>query len=161
MATGSRRADQCKLIRHWWLQRSCKNSQSCKSAKSANIHQFVIDSAASFGLSAPQSRRTLAAGERPGKHLLLFSASHPDTLKTIAENSKGYLREHPERLRDLSYTLAERREHLKLRSYSVVTENEDPHFSLSPQAKIQGPRRVAFVFTGQGAQWYVTLKCLG
>lgn len=83
-----------------------------------------------------------------------FSANHSETLKRITENIEVYCRKHPERLDDLAYTLAQRREHLKLRNFCVVKDNSAP-FAISNQTKSQGPRQTAFVFTGQGAQWWV------
>ena len=115
--------------------------------------QFIIDSAASYGLQRlepitnhkfqPQRRRA---------NLLLFSANHPESLKSIAGNVESYCKSNQDRLDDVAYTLAKRREHLKLRSYCVVKDHTAP-FVVSPQTKFQGPRQVAFVFTGQGAQW--------
>lgn len=116
-----------------------------------NFYQFVIDSAASFGIKALTSPKLNAGGKRR-KNILLFSANHHDALKKVAENIQEYLVKYPERVDDLAYTLARRREHLKLRSYAVVTDSLTP-LEVSAQIKYQGPRTVAFVFTGQGAQW--------
>lgn len=69
-------------------------------------------------------------------------------------NIEEYVKDHPDRIEDLAYTLAQRREHLKLRSYCIVQDDTTP-FQVSAQFKSQGPRQAAFVFTGQGAQWYV------
>ena len=114
--------------------------------------QFIIDSAASFGLQkGPISALTLEP-QKQRTTLLLFSANHSESLKRIAENIEGYCRKNPERLDDLAYTLAQRREHLRLRSYCVVSDQSTP-FAISAQIKSQGTRQVAFVFTGQGAQW--------
>ncbi|KAE8354983.1 putative polyketide synthase [Aspergillus coremiiformis] len=110
---------------------------------------FVIDSAASFGLASPKPS---ALEGKIRKNLLLFSANHPEALKRIAENIIGYLMRYPERVDSLAYTLAQRREHLKLRSYAVVMDGQT-HLEISGQTRFQGPRKVAFVFTGQGAQW--------
>lgn len=89
---------------------------------------------------------------KPSKKLLLFSANHAESLKRAAENVGGYLDAHQDRLDDAAYTLAHRREHLKLRSFGVFKSGSDP-FEVSTQIKYQGPRQAAFVFTGQGAQW--------
>ncbi|ROW06904.1 hypothetical protein VMCG_04176 [Cytospora schulzeri] len=117
----------------------------------SNAH-FVIDSAASLGLDVPVSPPQDVATKTPRKNLLLFSANHTESLKKIAVNIEEYVKSHPDRLEDLAYTLAQRREHLKLRSFCIVQDDTTP-FQVSPQIKFQGPRQAAFVFTGQGAQW--------
>lgn len=117
------------------------------------MSQFVVDSAASFGLEAQKPAQDLTIKQQKQRRsLLLFSANHPESLKRAAENIEGYMKKHPDRLNDLAYTLAQRREHLKLRSYCVVKDDYSP-FVVSSQTKFQGPRQAAFVFTGQGAQW--------
>ncbi len=115
--------------------------------------QFVIDSAASFGLKKPIVAPISSSKQQTSrKTLLLFSANHPESLNQVAENIEGYLRRHPDNLDDLAYTLAQRREHLRLRSFCVVKDDAAP-FIVSSQKKFQGPSQAAFVFTGQGAQW--------
>ena len=84
--------------------------------------------------------------------LLLFSANHPESLSRVAADIENYCRNHPDHLDDLAYTLAHRREHLKLRTYCVVGDPSAP-FAISDQAKSQGLHQIAFIFTGQGAQW--------
>jgi acyl transferase domain-containing protein len=69
----------------------------------------------------------------------------------MAANYGDYLRKNPDGLEAMVYTLASRREHLKLASYCItdgVTVGEP-----APPSERQGARHVAFVFTGQGAQW--------
>ncbi|KAK7703237.1 Mycolipanoate synthase [Diaporthe eres] len=117
----------------------------------SNAH-FVIDSAASLNLKAPASSARALAAKKSSKNLLLFSANHPESLKKVAMNIEEYAKDHPGRIEDLAYTLAQRREHLKLRSYCIVQDDTTP-FQVSAQFKSQGPRQAAFVFTGQGAQW--------
>lgn len=70
----------------------------------------------------------------------------------------AYLDTHLDRVKDLAYTLARRREHLSLRSYCIAKdrggdENDSIPLDISPQSKFTGTRDVSFVFTGQGAQW--------
>jgi acyl transferase domain-containing protein len=117
--------------------------------------KFVIDSAASFGLKKPEAALEAAAlSPKPRKSLLLFSANHEESLKRVAENTTAYVNNHPDRVEHAAYTLAERREHMKLRSFGVFSGPNEP-FEVSARVKYQGPSQVAFVFTGQGAQWYV------
>jgi len=56
-----------------------------------------------------------------------------------------------DKLNDLSYTLANRHEHLSHRSFKIVGANDPP---ASRGRKISGqPVSLVMVFTGQGAQW--------
>lgn len=69
----------------------------------------------------------------------------------MAKDYQTYLREHPDRLADVAFTLSSRRERLKIRSYGVASCTEELKFH--PGAKAVDATKVAFVFTGQGAQW--------
>lgn len=111
----------------------------------------MIDSAASLGLQESRHKTDQEQVKRRS-NLLVFSANHPESLKRVAQNIQEYLKRYPERLDDLAYTLSQRREHLKLRSYCVA-KNDSTSFEVSSQTKYQAPRQAAFVFTGQGAQW--------
>ncbi|KAH8802447.1 putative polyketide synthase [Xylogone sp. PMI_703] len=119
----------------------------------SNAH-FIIDSAASFGFNSPHSsiRSTTERQNPPRRSLLLFSANHTKSLKRVGDNIMTFLSIHQDRVDDIAYTLAKRREHLKLRSYCVFADNATP-YEVAAQTNFQGPRKVAFVFTGQGAQW--------
>lgn len=72
-------------------------------------------------------------------------------MKTMAKDLEHYRAQHPTRQDAMAYTLALRRERLKLGSYCVVTPSgvSDPVTPVPDQSI----RQVAFVFTGQGAQW--------
>ncbi|GKT53257.1 polyketide synthase [Colletotrichum tofieldiae] len=90
--------------------------------------------------------------------LLLFSAGNEESLLRYSEQYLSYYKLHPDRLTDLSYTLARRRLHQPLRSYRVIDEHGKPHPTAtttlcnrsSPQ---KGTAGINFVFTGQGASW--------
>lgn len=56
------------------------------------------------------------------------------------------------KLRDLAYTLGERREHLSHRAFTVANPNELLDESNFQTGRDKAPE-VTFVFTGQGAQW--------
>jgi acyl transferase domain-containing protein len=69
-----------------------------------------LDSAASFGLTAPRSiplGLPLEQRQNPRKSLLLFSANHPESLKAITQNYESYLEKHADSINDLAYTLAQ------------------------------------------------------
>lgn len=110
-----------------------------------NAH-VILDSADSFHARP----RLEEAGDHP--QLLVYSAASPESLGPMAENHAAYLAKHPERIEDVAYTLANRREHMPHRAF-VVASREKPG-APSPAAKPPaGPPQVIMVFTGQGAQW--------
>lgn len=123
----------------------------------SNFH-LILDSAASFGVASSPEKIPNGISPKPDStttELLLFSANHAESLKAVSQGYREYAEQHPDRHRDLAYTLAERREHLKIRSFSLVgARGRDAPFEASPQVKPKGTaNKVAFVFTGQGAQW--------
>lgn len=74
-------------------------------------------------------------------------------MNASTDNCKKYLENHAEDLDSVAYTLAERREHLKLRAFSV-TNGTSPLEIITPGSSRTGmAKNVAFIFTGQGAQW--------
>lgn len=112
--------------------------------------QIVIDSAASFGIKTPSAK--IPSTEKSRKSLLLFSAGHEESLKRVSDNIKEYLNIYPDRREDTAYTLASRREHMKLRNFSVFGDASEL-FQVSAKVKYSGVSKVAYIFTGQGAQW--------
>ncbi|KAI0124129.1 putative polyketide synthase [Xylariales sp. AK1849] len=109
----------------------------------SNVH-IVLDSAASMGVP---SRRWAPKH----KGLLLLSANSVPAITQMAANYGQYLEKNPESLDAMVYTLASRRERLKLATYCIVdglTVSEP-----AAPSESQGARHVAFIFTGQGAQW--------
>ncbi|KAK4183707.1 lovastatin diketide synthase LovF [Podospora australis] len=112
----------------------------------ANAH-VVLDSADSFGLR-PQL-------EEAGDHaqLLVFSAKSPESLKSIIGNYNAYLAKHPERIEDVAYTLANRREHFGHRAFLVASREKPGKPSVLSKPPTGPAPNIVFVFTGQGAQW--------
>lgn len=87
-------------------------------------------------------------------YLLTFSAHTSEALRMVFQAHESYLTAHPDRLPDLSYTLTTRREPLGHRAFTVVQKNSDSKsVEVSQFHKCQGSPLVAWVFTGQGAQW--------
>ncbi|KAI1144939.1 hypothetical protein F4825DRAFT_467740 [Nemania diffusa] len=73
-----------------------------------------------------------------------------DQLPTSQENEETYLR-------DLAYTLACRRTHFLWRTFSVAKGGDKMHDligQLSIPVKAASSPNLAFMFTGQGAQWF-------
>jgi acyl transferase domain-containing protein/NADPH:quinone reductase-like Zn-dependent oxidoreductase/SAM-dependent methyltransferase len=114
----------------------------------ANAH-VLLESAASFGLGRAVSPMDTNDEDRP--KLLLFSATHPDSLRRSVENHASYLASHPGSLNDLSYTLSSKRQPHALKGFCVAYE--DKPFELSRITKPEGTPNVIFAFTGQGAQF--------
>lgn len=87
--------------------------------------------------------------------LLLFSASHVQSLKRMEENYEAYLKKHLDgiSIRSLAYTLAHHREYLATRSYSVFTGERLLTENISQPVKVQQVPLSTFVLTGQGAQY--------
>lgn len=95
--------------------------------------------------------------------LIVLTAFDKPVLKRVIElhsqwmeTNKSKIKSDPEALQNLAYTLLERRSFLRYRSFAVVDKEDTfqeggARFS-SPVRAINQPR-VAFVFTGQGAQW--------
>lgn len=85
------------------------------------------------------------------KSILLLSGNSIPAIKRMAANCGKYLEDKPENLEAMVYTLASRRERLKLAAYCIldgITLGEPVMPSSMPEA-----HHVAFIFTGQGAQW--------
>ncbi|KAK4215780.1 putative polyketide synthase [Rhypophila decipiens] len=125
----------------------------------ANAHA-IIDSAASFGLPAAGGDGRLhsiyASLPVIDTTLLVFTANHPNSLKQHIEDHREYIAEHPGTLDDVAYTLGMRREHLAHRAFALASssEAESAAITVSAPCKVTSPvPEVAFVFTGQGAQW--------
>ena len=85
------------------------------------------------------------------KSLLLLSGNSVPSITEMAANYARYLEENPANLDAMVYTLATRRERLKLGSYCIA---DGPKVSApATPAGSLAIRQVAFIFTGQGAQW--------
>ena len=115
----------------------------------SNAH-VIVDSAASLNLSKPDREGRV----EDAPQLLLFSASSAPSLKNMTNGYEEWLNRRPdmtEKLDDLAYTLANRREHLSHRAFRVVGRSDIPASAgkkISSQAM-----HLVMVFTGQGAQW--------
>jgi acyl transferase domain-containing protein len=92
------------------------------------------------------------------KELLIFSAGHPESVKSMVKKYQNYLAKFPDRLRKIAYNLSERRERLKYRAFCL--SNGSQLLSETAAAPCRNLNQIAFVFTGQGAQWYVFLYSL-
>jgi acyl transferase domain-containing protein len=122
----------------------------------------------SFGIGGTNAHVVLEEGpspphrpvERPA-HLLLLSAKTPAALDQATANLAAHLTAHPDQpLEDVEWTLQAGRQVFEYRRVAVVRDRDHAVRALSqPQrAPVLGgradgaPRRVAFLFSGQGSQ---------
>nr|RBQ98724.1 hypothetical protein FVER53263_00316 [Fusarium verticillioides] len=96
---------------------------------------------------------------RPSKALYVLSAANPTSLRQSVMDYQKYLASHKTDPVDVSYTLANRREHLSHRTYGVVTTESTndtpivPDFSPLSKTNNNSLPEINMIFTGQGAQW--------
>ncbi|KAL4814399.1 hypothetical protein BDW67DRAFT_186780 [Aspergillus spinulosporus] len=81
--------------------------------------------------------------------LLVFSGTHPETVKRNISLSLDFLAKNPDKVADASYTLACRRRILPNRAFAVGCMDS---WDVSPVRKA-GPTDLVWVFPGQGAQY--------
>lgn len=110
----------------------------------SNAH-VIIDSAASFNVP------TVLEGAPDEPQLLLFSANSEKALTSMIDNYREFVQRKPESIRNLAYTLANRREHLPYRSFAIASKGSIG--IASPTIKSAKQPALIIVFTGQGAQW--------
>lgn len=96
--------------------------------------------------------------------MFAWSALDESALSRITETCREYLQNIPpladecKFLNDLAFTLCKKRSNFAWKTYAVADSLLDLVQTLAgglqkPKRSIAGPR-LAFVFTGQGAQWY-------
>ncbi|KAK7915179.1 type I iterative PKS [Apiospora marii] len=93
--------------------------------------------------------------------VLVFSANDPKSLTGYVKSLNAHLQNPAVSIDvgDLAYTLSERRSRHYNRAFALVRSSSE---TINPNTLVQGkpvssPPRIAFVFTGQGAQW----PCMG
>ncbi|KAI1873220.1 uncharacterized protein JN550_003473 [Neoarthrinium moseri] len=115
----------------------------------ANAH-VIIESPARFEQHATTMSKKTASGSH---QLLVYSAQSIHSLTSMAERYTDFIENSQDTINitDLAYTLANRREHLSVRSFTVRTR-DSPGVTSAPQQS-KGPTSVIMIFTGQGSQW--------
>ncbi|GKU11020.1 unnamed protein product [Fusarium langsethiae] len=109
-----------------------------------NAH-VILDSARSFDV-APLVKHTTTSPQ-----LLVFSANGADSLRQMVTNYENFAEKNPEKVNDLAFTLAHRREYLPHRAFAVASPLGP--LTVSPPSKVGNKPNIVMVFTGQGAQW--------
>lgn len=91
--------------------------------------------------------------ERP--YLLVLSANNDESLKSQYSALDRHLSDPSVSvsLRDLAYTLSEKRSKLFRRGYTIAASKTLDMQSLIADSTKSEPPKIGFVFTGQGAQW--------
>jgi acyl transferase domain-containing protein len=113
---------------------------------------IVLDSASSLGIESHHAPAELKYDKQSRrKRLLLLSGNSEPSIARMAEDYRKYLDRQPQNLEALVYTLAWRRERLKLGSYCIVNGPQVSE-AITPVSSTK-MQQVVFVFTGQGAQW--------
>ena len=115
----------------------------------SNAHA-ILESAGFHGVNKPKA---ITAEEAPRLSLLLLSAKNDVSLQATVEQHAKYIEKSgPACLRDLSYTLACRRDHHEQRTFAIC-DGEEPLIA-QPSSRIKNNEKtLIFAFTGQGAQW--------
>lgn len=100
----------------------------------------------------------------PKQRLFVLSANDEVSAKNVLSNISIFLEQHPEvfqkqLLRNLAYTLGHRRSHLSWRVGLVASSAAElvevvSSSDTKPIRASQNAPRIAFVYTGQGAQWH-------
>lgn len=85
--------------------------------------------------------------------LLLYTGNLAKSLTRLIENYKQWVAKNPDKIGDLAYTLAIRREHLPHRAFAIVNNGMIESVSTPVNLKSAQKPNIVMVFTGQGAQW--------
>ncbi|KAK5991657.1 Highly reducing polyketide synthase lcsB [Cladobotryum mycophilum] len=110
--------------------------------------RFNGKSCASDAVVGNGNCHTGEADDRP--HLLLFSSNSHSSLEESVEAYKVCIQQSDASLKDVAYTLANRRDHMGHRAYAVAGNKS---FEISSLGGANPTTRIAWIFTGQGAQW--------
>ncbi|KAL5051285.1 hypothetical protein BDW71DRAFT_193707 [Aspergillus fruticulosus] len=117
----------------------------------------ILESASSLGLDNGRSRQPAILSH---SRLLVVSANSEKSLNRRIEDIQRYIKEKPDCLADLAFTLGERREHLAQRAFLLESEALEIGVFHVGDADCKTAPEVTFVFTGQGAQWPAMGKTL-
>ncbi|CAI6338614.1 unnamed protein product [Periconia digitata] len=117
----------------------------------SNVH-FILDSARTH-VESEEVQKSSGHLKKDVRRLLLFSANSQPSLAKSINQCQVYMETHVDDLDSVAYTLANRREHLKLRAFSVTNGTTPFEVVNCTESQTKRSAKVAFIFTGQGAQW--------
>lgn len=128
----------------WPRSRLERASVNAFDVSGVNAHA-VIDSVVGFNESTVSKRAIHES------RLLLFSANSPTALTSMVDNYRVFVKRNSEKIGDLVYTLAHRRENLPCRTFAIARNGT---IGITPSTtKSTKAIAIIAVFTGQGAQW--------
>ncbi|KAI1738583.1 putative polyketide synthase [Xylaria scruposa] len=137
-------------VESWPKGRAERASINCFGIGGVNSH-VILESPRQFGL--PDRAPIIDLNyEAKLQRLLLFSAYSAASLEKQIGSYRHYAKGRRVSMVDLSYTLANRREHRPYRAYAITGDASTFQVSVSKNIPKSHPR-VAWIFTGQGAQW--------
>ena len=157
---------QVPTVRTSWPTDSRIAGVSSFGISGTNSHVILAaPPAAAFSDSSTQS--TGSERVEPDRQLLTLSAKSHNALQDLAQRYDAYLNTHPETaLADLCFTANTGRKHFKYRLAVVADSTAQLHQQLTAFTQSQSttptlrtgvanttPQRMAFLFTGQGAQY--------
>lgn len=86
--------------------------------------------------------------------LIPVSATNEKSLKTRIDDLQRYITTRPDSVRDLAHTMGNYRTQLPYRNFAIVAPDGEHLETTEPFRKPYSANpKIAFVFTGQGAQW--------
>lgn len=111
----------------------------------------------------PPKSALIKESAETSQKLFVLSANDEDGAKKTMDNLGIFLEQHPEVFqksltRNMAYTLCQRRSHLQWRIALVASSSNELAIALNSHdakpTRCSQPPKVAFIFTGQGAQWH-------
>ncbi|PYI34570.1 ketoacyl-synt-domain-containing protein [Aspergillus indologenus CBS 114.80] len=145
---------ECKLVvpdeaMPWPGHKKLRASVNCFGIGGANAHAILEPAPASCrrsqALVAPDSQQDT-------KRLLVLSAASAQALSERAQGLTAFTKSKQQSLDDVAYTLGARREHLKYRTFAIMSSDAEVNFQETAAEASPSPE-IILVFTGQGAQW--------
>ncbi|KAJ5106839.1 hypothetical protein N7456_003514 [Penicillium angulare] len=145
--------EECKLhvpieLEQWPQGRAERISVNSFGIGGVNAH-VILESVEQYSLPEPREPETIL--KEPHQHLMLLSACSEGSLKETIDNHRKYIQKNTSSLCDIAYTLSNHRLHHAYRAYAVANEASD--WQVSAIETVKSNPTVAWVFTGQGAQW--------
>ncbi|PGH03116.1 hypothetical protein AJ79_07443 [Helicocarpus griseus UAMH5409] len=133
-------------LTRWPADRSKRVSINGFGIGGVNAHA-IIESSNSGSVQSEESRRPTNELQ-----LIVLSGKSRSALRERVLQFECYLAQSSKERRDVAYTMCQRREHLRYRAFAVAKGQESISFSSIEESFPSAPS-LAFVFTGQGAQW--------
>ncbi|KAL2821422.1 hypothetical protein BDW59DRAFT_164156 [Aspergillus cavernicola] len=130
----------------WPANRKYRVSVNCFGIGGSNVH-VIVESLESPVLSGKALHR-----KELSPRILFLSAQSKPALETRRKIAQKYVENWPERVSDLGYTLAVRRDHLSHRAF-LITGAETTEVCEHRGPSTTGDPNVVFLLTGQGSAW--------